>query len=107
MGESSREPKREVKFDEVLAVLSERVDSGYYFEAGREGRMEAVPALQAELGCGRSTLRMVLAVLRDRGVIQSHQGARWVVVARSARRAGDGVSGTSPDGGRPDGPGST
>ncbi len=82
----------ESKYREVLAKLSQRIDNGFYFEAGRNGRMETVDQMSAEFGVGRTTLRFALAILEDRGVIRPHQGARWLVVARSASRQIDATS---------------
>jgi DNA-binding GntR family transcriptional regulator len=76
----------ESKYREVLAALSERIDSGFYFQDGRDGRMETVEEMQVLFGVGRTTMRFALAILEDRGVIRPHQGARWLVVARTAQR---------------------
>ncbi len=94
----------ESKYREVLAALSERIDSGFYFEGGRDGRMETVDQMCADFGVGRTTLRFALAILEDRGVIRSHQGKSWFVVADSAQRATDRALRPSTERGTPNGP---
>ncbi len=77
----------ESKYRDVVAKLSERIDSGFYFEAGRSGRMEPVDQMAAEFGVGRTTMRFALAILEDRGVIRPHQGAAWFVVPPPLRKS--------------------
>ncbi len=86
MSDARNDSKNDAKYEEVLARLSERIDSGYYFRDGRDGRMETVDQMLAEFGVGKTTLRFALAILKDRGVVRSHQGKSWFVVASSASR---------------------
>ncbi len=79
----------ESKYREVLAALSQRIDSGIYFEGDRDGRMETVEEMQTLFGVGRTTMRFALAILEDRGVIRGLQGKSWFVVARSAQRGAE------------------
>ncbi len=76
----------ESKYETVLATLSERIDNGYYFRAGRDGQMETMAQMREEFGVGNTTLRTALAILKDRGVVRSHQGKSWFVIAAAAGR---------------------
>ncbi len=80
------------RYEEVLAVLAGRIDSGYYFRNDPDGRMETMAQMRAEFGVGNTTLRTALAILKDRGVVRSEQGKRWFVIRATARRDSSGVS---------------
>lgn len=71
----------ESRYEEVLAALAARIASGHYFRDGRDGQMETMAEMRAEFGVGNTTLRTALAILKDRGVVRSHQGKSWFVVA--------------------------
>ncbi len=82
----------ESKYEEVVAALAARIDSGYYFRDGRDGRMESMAQMCAEFGVGNTTLRNALVILKDRGVVRSEQGKSWFVTATSAGRGASDVS---------------
>ncbi len=85
-------PMSESKYEEILAILAERIDDGYYFREGRDGQMDTMAHMRSEFGVGNTTLRTALAILKDRGVVRSHQGKSWFVVTRSASRQIDAIS---------------
>ncbi len=73
----------------VLERLAERIDDGFYFRDGRDGRMEPVRAMTEEFQVGRKTVQTALIVLEDRGVVESRQGKAYYVVRGSADRQTD------------------
>lgn len=87
----------EPKYRLVLRELAARIDSGWYFSGGREGRLDSINDMAKEFEVSPKTVQLALVVLVDRGVIRPHQGKAYYVVSSSSGRS------SSPGGGSPDG----
>ena len=94
-------------YREVLATLADRISEGWYEREGRTGWLPSQSQLGAEFGIGATSLRIVLAILEDRGVIRGHRGKGYYVVgSRADPEHQRNVNGT-PDSGTPNGHGAT
>ncbi len=78
------EPQYRLVVDEIQG----RINDGHYFRGGRNGKLPTIRDMCLEFEVGATTMKMALAILEDRGVIESRQGAGFFVTRRYGHRDG-------------------
>ncbi len=78
----------EPQYRQVVDTIAWRIDDGYYHRGGRRGKLPSLRDMRTEFEVGPTTLKMALAILEDRGVIESRQGAGYYVTRRYGHRNG-------------------
>lgn len=68
---------RNTKFDTIFFDLKSKIETG---EFPFQSQLPSEHALTMQYGCARNTVRRALAVLIERGYIQSQQGKRVIVI---------------------------